>query len=134
VNRDEAIELIIRAAQWLMSNPDVYSGQELGGTYTVYIAAKSTDFVAGCQGVYFGHSEQFLSNGNFNWSSSLMLIDIADRQSYHDDIPLTITGDPHLGMSGQWYVDLYQLQAFSDEKLLRMATNGIKILRSYGQI
>lgn len=137
MNREETIQTIVRAAQWLTTSPQTHSGYATGACYVVKVSAKTLDFQVHTKGVYFGSESQFLQNGNFDGQSSLVLIDHADHTSWRDRIPFTYapqTPDPRLGVGDHLGIDMRLLCSFSNEQLDRMAKNALRILQDYGQV
>jgi len=136
MNREEAIKTIVRAAQWLTTSPKTHSGRTTGRMHTIEVSATTHNLHAGFAGVYFGNSTQFHENGHPDQSSSIALVDHADRASSQDYVPVTTipsADEPRLARNDSQGVNMRILHSFPDEQLVRMANNALRVMREYDQ-
>lgn len=124
MNRDKAIETIVRAVQWLTSRPEAHSTGVAGYTHAVKVSARTSDLRTGSRGIYFGSSDR----------TPIALVNHADRESFLDYIPVTAApkaNEPRLGVYDCWGVDMRILRSFSNEQLARMASNALRVMSEY---
>ncbi len=136
MNREEAIKTIVAATKWLTTAPETHSGCLNERMYVISEEATTKDFCTGVRGVHFGHTVGVDSNLGLQRDATIRLIDHADRASWHDYIPCSyiVTDDDfRLGVHDVMQVDVDRLMNNrSDETLVRMANNALRVMRDYG--
>jgi hypothetical protein len=139
MNRDEAIDTIIRATQWLLISPDTHTGfVDDSGHYTIEVSAVTNGYCVGSNGVYFGGLFVFDRRRDLLISSDVIIIDHADRKSWYDYV--SILRSPRrgegasIGPNGDYAVNTRSLKQFPDEQIIRMARNVMRIMEKYEQI
>lgn len=135
MERDAAIDLIVRATKWLFASRCTHSGSRSGNTYTVEISAETPDVEFMVRGVGFGTRVIHMMDGSILDYGSLLLIDYDDPASFWDYVPfiLPIAEDPHVEVASQEGVAMDVLAQFHGAKLIRMANNARRILEEHGQ-
>jgi hypothetical protein len=134
MDRDEAVEIIVRATKWLYASPETFTGVESeDGTYSVAVSA-ATGRIDRVRGVYFGATISGKGRHDDEQSTPLVLTDCADPASSDDYIPVTNTpgkDDPRLWDQSNRGIDMRVLDSFPDAQLERMAANAVRILEEY---
>lgn len=118
MDRENAIQRLVKATQWLIDNHQ-REGKSRSGT--LLVSAKTRGFRLGHTGVRFGNSPQ---NG------SITLIDQADPESHIDHIPVSPVrpDSSHPALGNGDFVDMRLLRQFSDAKLERMVRNADRVM------
>jgi hypothetical protein len=135
VNRNEAIKTIVEAAKWLTTARETHTGCFNGRIYEIEVEAKTNDFTTSRRGIYFGRKLEVRQNRVIQTETAIVLIDHGDRASWQDYIPCSyhVTDEGlRLGVNDIMQVDVRLLSEWDDAKLIRMATNAVRVMNEYG--
>ncbi len=108
------VENITEAYNLLTSDPRFVSGYDSGRSHSVDVRVTTDDgSTYGPQGVYLGFSEVYTRDGTQTYSTSRMVINHANPESYGDAVP----------MYAMQRVDTEVLARFPEDRLARVANN-----------